>query len=156
MAAKYALGDLLKVRHIRKDRAEKEVVQARRLLVAAQKILQKALQELEDYRVFVQEETEHLYAAIIKQSVRRRNIDDLHETVRALRASLLEHERRVENAQEECRKAEEHIEQCKETLATAKRNIEKIEAHKETWIAEVIKEEEFQADLEMEDFRVKK
>ncbi|MDR2377376.1 MAG: type III secretion protein [Puniceicoccales bacterium] len=154
--AKYALGDLLKVRHIRKDKAEKDVVQARRLLVEAQKILQKTLQELEDYRVFVREETERLYAEILKQSVRRRNIDDLHEAVKALKASLLEHEKRVENAQEECRKAEEHIEHCKEALAMANRNIEKIEAHKETWVAEVHKEEEFQADLEMEDFRVKK
>jgi len=156
MAAKYALGDLLKVRHIRKDKAEKDVTQARRLLIEAQKMLQKAMQELEDYRVFVKEETERLYKEILRQSVRRRNIDDLHEAVKSLRTSLLDYEKRVENAQEECRKAEEHIERCKEALTLANRNIEKIEAHRETWRAEVSREEEFQADLEMEDFRVKK
>jgi type III secretion protein O len=156
MVAQYALGDLLKVRHIRKDKAEKDVTQTRRFLVEAQKMLQQAMQELEDYKVFVREETERLYAEIIKQSVRRKNIDDLHEAVKALKTSLLDYEKRVEDAQEECRKAEENIERCKEALALANRNIEKIEAHKATWRIEVSREEEFQADLEMEDFRVKK
>jgi type III secretion protein O len=156
MAVKYALADLLKVRHIRRDRAEKDVTQARRLLVEAQKILQQTMQELEDYKVFVREETERLYAEIVKQSVRRKNIDDLHEAVKALKTSLLDYEKRVENAQEECRKAEENIEKCKEALMMANRNIEKIETHKETWRLEVNREEEFQADLEMEDFKVKK
>jgi DNA-dependent RNA polymerase auxiliary subunit epsilon len=156
MVTKYALGDLLKIRHIRKDRAEKNVTQARRLLMEAQKVLQRTMQELEDYRIFVREETERLYAEIIKQSVKRRNIDDLHEAVKSLKTSLLDYEKRVENAQEECRKAEENIEKRKEELALANRNIEKIEAHKSTWRLEVSREEELQADLEMEDFRVKK
>jgi flagellar export protein FliJ len=106
MAVEYALGDLLKVRHIRKDKAEKNVTQARRFLMEAQKVLQQTMQELEDYKVFVREETERLYSEIIKQSVRRRNIDDLHEAVKSLKTSLLDYEKRVENAQEECRKAE--------------------------------------------------
>jgi F0F1-type ATP synthase membrane subunit b/b' len=51
MAKKYELDDLLRVREIRKDRAEKNLKQAQQLLKEAEQALVKAKQELEDYKI---------------------------------------------------------------------------------------------------------
>ncbi|MDR0351576.1 MAG: type III secretion protein [Puniceicoccales bacterium] len=155
MAKKYELDDLLRVREIRKDRAEKNLTQAQKLLKEAEQALAKAKQELEDYKLFVISETNRLYNQILKKSIKKNSVDALHAAVKELQNKIFEYEKRVEDAIVMCQKAKENLEKRREELAQAKRNIDKIESLKDKWREEVKKEEELQSDLEMEDFRVK-
>lgn len=155
MAKKYELEDLLRVRVIRKDRAEKNLKQAKLLLEEAERAVAKARQELEDYKIFVKKEGDRMYNEIIKKSVHRRDIDNLHLKIQVLKNRVFEYERRVEMSIVECNKARENVENKRQELRKAERNVDKIESLKEIWIEEMKKEEERQLDLEMEDLIVK-
>ena len=153
--AKYELEDLLRVRHIRKDRAEKELKEAKDLLVQAEQAVAKAKQELEDYKVFVKNETIRLYDEIMNKTIHRNDIDSLNFMIKELHSRIFEYERRVEAAIAECDKAKENVENKREALRQAERNIDKIQTLKERWIEEMKFEEERKMDAEAEDLVVK-
>ncbi|MDR1435151.1 MAG: type III secretion protein [Puniceicoccales bacterium] len=155
MAKKYELDDLLRVREIRKDRAEKNLKQAQQLLKEAEQALVKAKQELEDYKIFVVKETRRLYDQVLKKSINKREIDNLHFMVKELQNRVFDYQKRVEDAILACDKAKENLDNCREELRLAERNIDKIESMKDVWREEMQKEEERQMDAEMEDFTTK-
>jgi chromosome segregation ATPase len=156
MARKYELDDLLRVREIRKDRAEKNLKQAQQLLKEAEQAVVKAKQELEDYKVFVIQETKRLYDQILKKNINKREIDNLHFMVQELQNKIFDYQKRVEDAILACDKAKENLNNCREELRLAERNIDKIESMKDVWREQVKKEEEMQADAEMEDLPAKR
>jgi chromosome segregation ATPase len=156
MARKYELDDLLRVREIRKDRAEKNLKQAQQLLKEAEQAVVKAKQELEDYKIFVVKETRRLYDQIIKKNINKREIDNLHFMVQELQNKIFDYQKRVEEAIVACDKAKENLDNCREELRLAERNIDKIESMKDIWREQVKKEEEMQADAEMEDLPAKR
>lgn len=153
--AKYELEDLLRVRHIRKDRAAKELKDAKELLVQAEQAVAKAKQELEDYKVFVKNETVRLYNEIMNKTIHRNDIDSLNFMIKELHSRIFEYERRVESAIAECDKAKENVENKREALRQAERNIDKIQTLKDRWIEEMKFEEERKMDAEAEDLVVK-
>ncbi|MDR2806675.1 MAG: type III secretion protein [Puniceicoccales bacterium] len=155
MARKYELDDLLRVREIRKDRAEKNLKRAQQLLKEAEQALAKAKQELEAYKIFVIKETQRLYNQVLKKSINKREIDNLHFMVKELQNRIFDYQKRVEDAILACDKARENLDHCREELRLAERNIDKIESMKDVWREQVKKEEEMQADAEMEDFTTK-
>lgn len=153
---KYILEDMLRVRNLRKDTAERNVKQAQHLLEEANTNLQKAKKALEDYRVFVDEETERMYQKIMMQKIKRGAVDDLHYAIKILKNKLITHEQTVESEKENVKKAECNLEEKKELLNEATKNVEKIESHKEEWMKAALKEEEMVADKELEEFTPKK
>ncbi|MDR0418558.1 MAG: type III secretion protein [Puniceicoccales bacterium] len=156
MARKYELDDLLRVREIRKNRAEKNLKQAQQLLKEAEQAVVKAKQELEDYKIFVDKETKRLYDQILKKSINRREIDNLHFMVKELQNKIFDYQKRVEDAILACDKAKENLDNCREELRLAERNIDKIESMKDVWREQVKLEEERQADAEVEDLPTKR
>jgi flagellar biosynthesis chaperone FliJ len=156
MAKKYELDDLLRVREIRKDRAEKNLKQAQQLLKEAEQALAKAKQELEDYKIFVVKETQRLYNQVLKKNINKREIDNLHFLVKELQDRIFDYMKRVEDAMLACDKAKENLDNCREELRKAERNIDKIESMKDIWREEMQKEEERQMDAEMEDLPAKR
>ena len=58
--AKYILEEMLRVRNLRKDAAEKRLKQAQKLLDEAKQNLEKAKEALEKFKVFIVEETERM------------------------------------------------------------------------------------------------
>ncbi|MDR2200605.1 MAG: type III secretion protein [Puniceicoccales bacterium] len=155
MAKKYELDDLLRVREIRKDRAEKNLKKAQQLLKEAEQALAKAQQELEDYKNFVIQETQRLYNQVLRKSINKREIDNLHFMIKELQDRIFDYQKRVEDAMLACDKAKENLDNCREELRKAERNIDKIESLKDVWREEMKKEEERQADAEVEDFTAK-
>lgn len=156
MAKKYELDDLLRVRKIRKDRAERNLKQAKQLLKEAEQALVKAKQELEEYKIFVIKETRRLYDQILKKSINKREIDNLHFIVKELQDRIFDYQKRVEEAMLACDKAKENLDNCREELRLAERSIDKIQSMKDVWLEQVKKEEEMQADAEVEDLPVKR
>jgi chromosome segregation ATPase len=156
MAQKYELDDLLRVREIRKDRAEKNLKEAQQLLKEAEQAVVRAKQELEDYKIFVVKETKRLYDQILKKSINKREIDNLHFMVKELQNKIFDYQKRVEDALLACDKAKENLDNCREELRLAERNIDKIESMKDVWREQVKKEEEMKADAEIEDLPAKR
>jgi F0F1-type ATP synthase membrane subunit b/b' len=156
MARKYELDDLLRVRGIRKDRAEKNLKEAQQLLKEAEQAIVKAQQELEDYKIFVVQETKRLYDQILKKCINKSEIDNINFMVKELQNKIFDYQKRVEEAILACDKAKENLDNCREELRLAERNIDKIESMKDVWREQVKLEEERQADAEVEDLPAKR
>ena len=155
MAKKYELDDLLRVREIRKDRAEKELKKAQQLLREAEEAVVRAKKELEDYKLFVIQESQRLYNQVMRKSVNKREIDNLNFLIKELQNKIFDYEKRVEDAILACDKAKENLDQCREALRLAERNIDKIESMKDVWREQMRIEEERAADAEVEDLVTK-
>ena len=155
MARKYELDDLLRVREIRKDRAEKELKKAQQLLREAEQAVVQAKKELEDYKIFVIQESQRLYDQVIQKRINKQEIDNLNFMIKELQSRIFDYEKRVEDAILACDKAKENLDQCREALRLAERNIDKIESMKDVWREQVRIEEERAADAEVEDLITK-
>jgi F0F1-type ATP synthase membrane subunit b/b' len=150
--AKYVLEEMLRVRNFRKEKAEKNLNQARRLVEEGKENLKNAEKALEEYKVFMEKESDRLYKKIIMQKVKRGAVDELHYAVRLLKNKLVTHEQNIETAKDNLVKAEKNLEEKREALRDATRNVEKIQSHKEVWIKEANKEAELVQDKELEEF----
>jgi hypothetical protein len=148
---KYILADLMRVRELRKDRAERELLKAKEQVIEAKKIVEQRQKELEEYEKWVKEEIDRQYMAILRKEVRKVEVDELAANIRILRAKTADYIKRVEDAKEDVRKAEDLVKQKQDEVQQAYRNLEKLEAHKIDWIAEQRLLEEFNSDKELEE-----
>jgi cob(I)alamin adenosyltransferase len=76
--------------------------------------------------------------------------------VKELQNKIFDYQKRVEEAILACDKAKENLDNCREELRLAERNIDKIESMKDVWREQVKKEEEMKADAEIEDLPAKR
>jgi chromosome segregation ATPase len=148
---KYVLFDLVRVRTLRKDRVERELMAAKERLVEAEKLVPIREKELEDYRNWVDGEINRLYTEVLRREVHREAIDDLAYNVRAIRGKEPEHVKRVQDAKDDVKKITEELETKKKEVAQAQRDLEKLKSHREEWMAEQAKLEELLGDRELEE-----
>ena len=80
--AKYILEEMLRVRKFRKDVAEKNLKQAQALVKEAENNVAKAEKTLEDFKVFMEKESERLYQKIMMQKVKKGAVDELHYDIK--------------------------------------------------------------------------
>lgn len=154
--AKYILEEMLRVRKFRKDVAEKNLKQAQVLVVEAENNVAKAEKALEDFKVFMEKESERLYQKIMMQKVKKGAVDELHYAIKILKNKLITHEQALETEKSNLEKAKKNLEEKKIELQDASKNVEKIESHKEEWIKEANKIDEMVADKELEEFAKKR
>ncbi|MDR0679884.1 MAG: type III secretion protein [Puniceicoccales bacterium] len=154
--AKYILEDILRVRNFRKDVAEKNLAQAKRLVVEAEENVKRAEEALEAFKIFIVEESDRLYKKVIGQKVKKMSVDSLNAALKGLKNKLCDHEKMVENEKENLEKAKKNLDEKRIALQEANKNIEKISAHKEAWIKEAKQEEEMLFDKELEEFTGKR
>ena len=153
--AKYILEEMLRVRNLRKDAAEKRLKQAQKLLDEAKQNLERAEEALEKFKVFIVEETDRLYKKIMMKKKKKGSVDELHYAIKVLKNKLVAHEQSVDAEKINLEKAEKNLEQKKLELQEANKNVEKIKSHKEEWMKESAKIEEMAADKELEEFAKK-
>ena len=152
----YPLEDLLRVRNLREDRAQDEFLKARNRLKEANLALDRATQELEDYKVWLIEEEKRRYDTIMNQEVNRHKVDSVKLEVKFLRKKEQLYIEKVKEAEANVSKAAEELEQTKEVRMQSIRDRKKIDEHKENFgVKSGRKEQEFLAEKEMEDFRTK-
>lgn len=149
--AKYVLADLMRMRVMRKDRAERELMKAKQLVVQAKEMVAQREKELQEYEIWVEKEIDRQYNEILKQQIRRGAIDDLGENIKILRAKTLDYVKRISDAKENLRKAEENVVQKHDALMEAERNLQKLDEHKKEWLEEQRVLEEFVSDMELEE-----
>jgi hypothetical protein len=136
--------------------AEKNLTQAQRLVSEAEENVKRAETALEEFKVFIVEESDRLYKKVMRQKVKKEAVDSLNAAIKALKNKLFDHEKMVETEKENLEKANKNLEEKRIALQEANKNIEKISAHKETWMKEATHEEEMAADKELEEFTGKK
>ena len=148
----YTLQPLLNIRVMREDRASGELTAARRAVLSAQEALEARESELRAFNETKEERRDRIYAAIIGQTVSRDRIDMAQEGVARIDEEGALKADNVAQAKNDLKRREEAAEAARALFVTATKNRMKIDEHKAVWLAEEAKEQEFRADIELEDF----
>lgn len=152
----YPLAPLARVRQLREDAASSECSARERALIAARQETVERQRAFDEYLVWRKEEEERRYLEILGQEMSLKELDEFKAGLAALRdkdAVLLEAVTLARKAEEEAEKARDA---AAEALKRARKDKEKISAHKDIWQAQEAKEKERLEDLEMEEFSGKK
>lgn len=152
----YVLQDLLKIRLMREEWAKDHLIKAQNILEAAIKKVEQKKQELKDFREWRIKEEKRLYAEVMHKQVKKIDIDGLKINIANLEKRELEHVLAIEDAEKEREKAKEALAEARKLYNLALVNVQKLEEHKETWMAEWSKEQELLVEKEMEDFKALK
>ena len=154
--AKYELQDLLRIRDMRENRAQDDLLKAKKQLQEAEKQLQK---EKDKEAEFIQKKPsfiELIYDNMMQKSQFKKNYMDI---VNLKLKKLDEHQMKlaieVEKAQNKCEEAQKNVVACQENLQRARINLDKIEEHKKIWLEGQRALEELSQDKELEDFKMK-
>ncbi|WP_257285854.1 type III secretion protein [Endozoicomonas sp. SESOKO1] len=163
------LHDLLKVKNIREQSAEREVKRCQHELDLAHQEVERRKQEvaqrqqdLEEYIVWRSQEEQRLYDNIMNTSIQQHDLDLLKQKVALLREkdasleqAIADAEQRVAEAEQQVVKAEQVLEAAKQAHYKAKLAVEKFEEFCKVQDEEAEKEAKRLEDLEMEEFTVK-
>ena len=154
--AKYELQDLLRIRDMRKDRAQKELFKAKKKLQEAEQFLQ---EQKNKEAAFIEKKPffiEQIYKNMLQKVQFKKNYMDI---VNLKLGKLDEHQMKlaieVEKAQNKYEEAQKDVVTCQENLQKARVNLDKIEEHKKIWVEEQNALEELTQDKELEDFKPK-
>ncbi len=153
MSKKYALQDLLKVRELREEAASKAVAKAQDKLKACEQYLEKKRKELADYKEWRPQEEKRMYDKIMKKEISQEKLREVKADIAVLRDREVAIEKEVEEAEVAVQEAEQGLQKAKDDHKASMRELEKIKEHKDIWIEEAKKEEEFAMDKELEEFR---
>lgn len=154
--AKYELQDLLRIRDMRKDRAQEDLFKAKKQLQEAEKFLQEKKDKEAEFIEKKPEFIELIYKNMLQKVQFKKNYMDL---VNLKIGKLDEHQMKlaieVEKAQNKYEEAQKNVATCQENLQRARVNLDKIEEHKKIWVEEQKALEELTQDKELEDFKPK-
>ena len=156
MSDGYPLAMLINLRERRYQGALADEKHKKQLLQLAAQELESKKQELSDYLAYREEEIERRYQEILDSVKTQEEIAAfnsglglLYEKESVLKAEIAELNQKMQAARRALDKAREQV-------VVAHKAVQKLESHREIWLAEQRRLLEYKADLEMEDFRVKK
>ncbi|HSI82937.1 MAG: YscO family type III secretion system apparatus protein [Candidatus Methylacidiphilales bacterium] len=149
---KYPLQDLLRLRKLRENNASNAVTRARKAAREAEEALEAQKKALEDYRIYRVKEEDRLYEQIILKKIHLNDLDDVKQAIGWLRERELLEIKKVADAELAVVKAKEVLEKAQLVYQQAVRDSQKIEEHKTMALEEWQKEQERNADLELEEF----
>lgn len=148
----YALQSMLKIRGLREERAQAELVQAKAVLAQAERELQARADARVEYEAGKEERRDKVYAAVIGRTVKMDDLDRARSAVTLIDEEgilLAEAERKARAVFTE---KESAAEAARGVLAMATRNKEKIVQHRRVWEEEDRRLRERIADAEMDEF----
>lgn len=148
----YALQSMLKIRGLREERAQAELVQAKAVQAQAERELQKCADARGEYEAGKEERRDRVYAAVIGRTVKMDDLDRARSAVTLIDEEgilLAEAERKARTVFKEKERA---AEAARGVLAMATRNKEKIVQHRRVWEEEDRRSRERIADAEMDEF----
>jgi type III secretion protein O len=147
---------MARVRKLREDAAGAEYAKAERTLLEARGKVENCKLALADYARWRQEEEERRYQARLFTEMSLKDHDDFKADLLGLR----ERENSLAEELVQAKKAAEDALQIKEQthqgLLRARKESEKIDAHRTIWLAAEAKEAERREDVEMEEFSGRK
>ena len=148
----YALQSMLKIRVMREDRAQADLIAAKAVRAQAEREYRKCHETRVDYEKTREERRDRVYDAVIGRKVKMDDLDRAREAVTRIDEEgvlLVEAERKAEVVLKEKDAA---AETARVGLAMATRNKAKIEQHRAIWEEEDRLMREKLADAEMDEF----
>ncbi|WP_067520318.1 type III secretion system stalk subunit SctO [Endozoicomonas ascidiicola] len=146
------LKELLKVKKIREESAEREVHRCEDILEQRKKDVADRKRELTEYIDWRCKEEQQLYDNIMNTSVVQNDLDKLKQKVAIMREKDVAMEEAISEAEKQVVSAEEALESAKEKHVQAKLAVEKFEEFCKVQDEEAAKEALRLEDLEMEEF----
>ena len=152
----YALQDLLRIRMMREDRASAELVAARQEVVRAEQQLEERKNELRQFEATKEERRDRIFAAVVGHSITREELDQALEGVARIDEEGVLKADNVNLAVVNVKEKEKLSEEAHRLFVKASKDRTKISEHREVWLVEEMKEQEFRQEIELEDFTGKK
>lgn len=153
--ARYPLASLLILRDERERRATKNLAQRTQQVRQAQQQLEQSQSKLDTYLKWREEEIERRYQAILGQAKSQKEIADFNSGIGALYAQEEGLRQALLHAQEQLTAAKNELAKAQTALKEAHKAHEKLLQHREIWLIKERALEEYRADQELEDFKVK-
>lgn len=153
---KYVLQPLMVVRVFREDAAANAMVAQRRRVAEAEADLVRRRKELADYTDWRIVREEELWQTVIGKEVLNKDLDDLKLDLQIVWAGQVERQEAVFLGEKTLEDERARLVETIDAHRKAMRSREKLDIHKEMWRTTVLKEAEYAAELELEDFKVRK
>lgn len=150
---KYMLQDLLNVRLSREETAAKALARQKEVVAAVEKELARQRNKLREYKKWRAEQENELFAEIINQIIHSKDLEDLRFRIQRLRDDQAKLESQVLETANRLESEKQVLVESKQQYYDAYRQRDKLEEHKSAWIREAAREQEFQEEKEIEDFR---
>ena len=153
---KYELQDLLRIRDLRKDRAQETLMKAKQALAEAENFLEEQKKKEEDFILKKPDFIKNIYDKMFQKVQFKRNyIDLINLKIGKLDQHQIKLAIEVEKAHNKCEEARKNVVDCTEALKEARINLSKIDEHKKMWVEEMKALDELAQDKELEDFKTK-
>ena len=148
----YQLESMLKIRVMREDRAATDLTAARRALAAAELELSRRQDSLADYNVHKDERRDKIFDCILGHVLSQDQLDQARESVARIDEEGVLLSKAVTDAGHVVEEKQQGEDQAHARYVFATKEKTKIDMHKQAWAEEDRREQEYRADMEMEDF----
>lgn len=152
----YALQPLVRIRTMREDRAQVELVAARRELAAAEAAVAARRRDLATWEATKDARRDRIYATVMGRPVSRDQLDLANEGVARIDEEGALKADNVVRAEAERRARAEAADAARAKLNRMTKDRMKIDEHKAAWTVEDARAQELRAEGELEDFNVRK
>lgn len=149
----YPLASLLKIRERRYNDSLTNQSQCQQVLAHAVQGTRTTEKKYQDYKVWKEQEIERRYAAIMGLDLPKEKLDLFFSSLTHLDVEEIELEKAWNQAQEDESKARIAYQEAKEHAKKAHQALFKLQKQEELWQCEQARYQEYQAELELEDFR---
>ena len=152
----YLLQPMIRIRQRREDAAGAALVVARTEERAAAKTLEERKEELAEYERTKEERRDRVYAAVMGRPCSMEELDMAREGVSRIDEEGILKADNVARAEGVLHEKEEASAAAQSALNLAIKNRMKIEEHRAAWVEEDRREQERNAEFELEDFTGRK
>jgi hypothetical protein len=143
---------MMSIRARREEAAVKELRAADLRLAEALAFERRALERLEEWRRHIEVESQRRWDALIGAKTSTKGLEEFRAGLAALSAREAELEAELNKAGRDVADRRADVAKAREELLARRRALEKLQRHRETWLAVEAAEVERQEGLEMEEF----
>ncbi|MDR2385995.1 MAG: type III secretion protein [Deltaproteobacteria bacterium] len=148
----YPLAALISIRELREEGAKKALLAAEEALKQALAQEERAQKALDKWRQYVIEETERRWSGLLGRPTDSQGLTGFREGLSDLALREADFVEKVLQAQKVTQEKRDQLVAAREELVARRRAKEKLESHRELWLAEAAKESERQEGLELEEY----
>ena len=152
----YALQPMLKIRVMREDKAQTALTAAKRVRVEAERALDARREDLREYERTRDDRRDAIFGAVMGRVVSMESLEVMQEGVARIDEEGVLLRDNVSRAQDEVAEKTRLENDAHASYRQASKNKMKIEEHRAIWEAEDLKDREYRAELELEDFTGRK
>ncbi|WP_277296588.1 type III secretion system stalk subunit SctO [Succinatimonas hippei] len=152
----YPLSSLVSLRERRVDEAQNALRLSISRLEEARLSLKRKEQELSDYKVWKKEEINRRYDELIGKVKKQEEISKFNHELVSLNIKEFDLQSEIEQFAKDLENAQKAYEKAVQVVNSVQKDLAKLEKHREIWQFQEKRYEEYLADQELDDFKVKK